>query len=178
MLSNFINNTFTISIKWKEFSINKCKVRDIPKMLAFGDLVKWEDTVMQLKIYFDYVSSFISDSRKKKDFIKSIYLLDIDSDLDLIISKMNEWIYWEQKKASEWWNNSEKNIVKSLLFVKKYYWLSVEEMENLTLEQFWYYSEMVLAIEDPKEYAKKEMQDKAMNGWMTLDDIKNFILKK
>lgn len=177
MLSSFINTTFTIVIKWKEYLLNKCKVRDIPKMTAFGDMVKDQDTVMQLKIYFDYICIFLSDKKKKKEFLKSIYSLDIDEDLDKLVTSINKGIYWEQK-GSEWGNWWEKSIIKSMLFVKKYYWLSVEEMENLTLEQFGYYSEMILAIEDPKEYAKKEIQDKAMNGWMTLDDIKNFILKK
>jgi hypothetical protein len=110
--------------------------------------------------------------------MKCVSLLDIDDELNKTMEIINIWLYWK----NEWWDEKEnqdnKWIIKSLLFVQKYYWLSTNDLRSLTLEQFWLYSEMIIAIENPEEYKKQEMNKKARSWDMTLDELKNFIFKK
>lgn len=177
MIKGFINTTFNVDIKWVSFEINKCKVKEIPKMIDFTESIKKYNTETQLYFFFRYVSSYIEDIEKRNIFIELIESIDQSIDLWPIIKILNDWLYWAKEWWDEWWWD-HKSIIKWMLFVQKYYWLSNNDLYNLTLEQFWYYSEMVLAIENPEEYKKQERNNRARSWDMTLDELKNFIFNK
>lgn len=178
MIKWFFNKSFNVNIKWKDFTINKCKVKDIPKMLDFSEVASKYNWWEQIYMYINYVATYINEDKIINEFIETMHSIDDSVDLTPIIKELNDWLYWP---SVEWdWKDAwdKKNILKSILFIQKYYWLSENDLYNLTLEQLWYYTEMVLAIENPEEYNKIERDKKARSWEMTLDELKSFIFNK
>ena len=67
-------------------------------------------------------------------------------------------------KEGKWWLTSIESIGLCIAYVRKYYSMTTDDIMKLTMSQLAYYSDMIVKIENPKEYEKqrrrKSMQDK------------------